>query len=568
MAGPARWALVSDGGDPLGAAMLTPPWNLFLSALPAGAAADIADVLAAAGIELPGVAGAADAVREFVDRWTTIHDVQSRLDRRQRAYVLDELLEPDILDGFARLVRPGEAPLLAAWWQRFHDEAVPRDPALDWREVATTQIERGGAWCWCVGDTPVSFAAANHMGDLARIGPVYTPPDRRGRGFAAAATAAAVRDALAQGAHHVMLYADVENPTSNALYLPTRVHRPPRRRAVRLHLTRLPGPPDRNSEEPRPWSRYGAVVPPRTRPRRLSARTAAIVLGVLCIAGCGRSTNGSDKIDAATITTTSATTVASTTSTSTTTTTTTTSTTTTSTVAPSSSPAPPTTRPPAPDTTAPPPITVPPPAPTTAPRRRAIDEVDSHGATRVITVVSPSWAATTATLIAWQRTATGWDSALGPFTADVGARGISNQKAEGDLTTPAGNFTFGIGFGTHPNPGYPLGWFRLTSSDYWDEGPASPHYNTHQTWTGPGPYPYANEHLIDQPVAYEYAALIDYNVPPSGNARGSGIFLHVSLGHPTAGCVSLPRGDLLAVLSWIGPGTRIVIAPRQALGAM
>ncbi len=219
VAGPARWALVSDGGDPLGAAMLTPPWNLFLSALPAGAAADIADVLTAAGIELPGVAGAADAVREFVDRWATIHHVQSRLDRRQRAFVLDELLEPGSLDGFARLVRPGEAPLLAAWWQRFHDEAVPRDPALDWSEVATTQIERGGVWCWCVGDTPVSFAAANHMGDLARIGPVYTPPDRRGRGFAAAATAAAVRDALTQGAHHVMLYADVENPTSNALYL-------------------------------------------------------------------------------------------------------------------------------------------------------------------------------------------------------------------------------------------------------------------------------------------------------------------------------------------------------------
>ncbi|HET8930071.1 MAG TPA: GNAT family N-acetyltransferase [Acidimicrobiales bacterium] len=53
---------------------------------------------------------------------------------------------------------------------------------------------------------------------VARIGPVYTPPDLRGHGYAAGATAAAAAGALAAGAAQVMLYTDPSNPTSNALY--------------------------------------------------------------------------------------------------------------------------------------------------------------------------------------------------------------------------------------------------------------------------------------------------------------------------------------------------------------
>lgn len=52
---------------------------------------------------------------------------------------------------------------------------------------------------------------------VARVGPVYTPPDRRGRGFGSSATAAATRDILDRPAIPV-LYADLANPTSNRIY--------------------------------------------------------------------------------------------------------------------------------------------------------------------------------------------------------------------------------------------------------------------------------------------------------------------------------------------------------------
>lgn len=52
---------------------------------------------------------------------------------------------------------------------------------------------------------------------FARIGPVYTPPDRRGRGYAAGVTARAARAILDAGATPC-LFTDLANPTSNGVY--------------------------------------------------------------------------------------------------------------------------------------------------------------------------------------------------------------------------------------------------------------------------------------------------------------------------------------------------------------
>ena len=55
-------------------------------------------------------------------------------------------------------------------------------------------------------------------GGVARIGPVYTPPARRRRGYGSAVTARATQAALQAGANDVVLYTDLSNPTSNAIY--------------------------------------------------------------------------------------------------------------------------------------------------------------------------------------------------------------------------------------------------------------------------------------------------------------------------------------------------------------
>jgi predicted GNAT family acetyltransferase len=53
---------------------------------------------------------------------------------------------------------------------------------------------------------------------VVRVGPVYTPPQLRRRGYAGSAVAAVSRRALAAGAARCMLFTDLANPTSNKIY--------------------------------------------------------------------------------------------------------------------------------------------------------------------------------------------------------------------------------------------------------------------------------------------------------------------------------------------------------------
>jgi predicted GNAT family acetyltransferase len=53
---------------------------------------------------------------------------------------------------------------------------------------------------------------------VSRIGPVFTPRDRRGRGYGSAVTAAAAELAYRSGTANVVLFADLANPVSNSIY--------------------------------------------------------------------------------------------------------------------------------------------------------------------------------------------------------------------------------------------------------------------------------------------------------------------------------------------------------------
>jgi predicted GNAT family acetyltransferase len=67
--------------------------------------------------------------------------------------------------------------------------------------------------------TPVCLVATGgRTPNGIRIGPVYTPPGRRGRGYASALTAAVSTVRLGSGARVCFLYTDLANPTSNRIY--------------------------------------------------------------------------------------------------------------------------------------------------------------------------------------------------------------------------------------------------------------------------------------------------------------------------------------------------------------
>jgi L,D-peptidoglycan transpeptidase YkuD (ErfK/YbiS/YcfS/YnhG family) len=188
--------------------------------------------------------------------------------------------------------------------------------------------------------------------------------------------------------------------------------------------------------------------------------------------------------------------------------------------------------------------------------------------TQLITVTARSHSTTYATFTAYARSHDHWARVFGPWTARVGYNGIARPgaKREGDGKTPSGTYGFEFFFGVLPNPRVAFSYRRARRYDVWDDDPASPNYNEwiDERYRNPGRDP----EPMDQRPAYDYAAVIAYNtkrVP----GRGSAIFLHVGTGQATAGCVSLPRTKLVAVLRWMRPGDhpQIVISvtrPRLA----
>jgi predicted GNAT family acetyltransferase len=75
------------------------------------------------------------------------------------------------------------------------------------------------SFLWEVGGEVVSYAVAGAPADgMSRVGPVYTPPAHRGKGYGSAVTAAASQWAVDAGAENVLLFTDLANPTSNSIY--------------------------------------------------------------------------------------------------------------------------------------------------------------------------------------------------------------------------------------------------------------------------------------------------------------------------------------------------------------
>ena len=202
----------SADGVVTGACLQTPPHPLLLTAMPRGAAAELAQILA--GRPLPAVNGLASDAAEFAAAWPAPAEVRLK----SRLFRLDELIPPAPMPpGQARIAEKTDRDLLIAWLTAFHE--TMGEGVHDAARTADDKITYGGITFWEVDGQPVSMAGRTRTeAGVSRVAPVYTPPDLRARGYAAAATSTVTRQALDSGATEVVLFTDILNPTSNALY--------------------------------------------------------------------------------------------------------------------------------------------------------------------------------------------------------------------------------------------------------------------------------------------------------------------------------------------------------------
>jgi uncharacterized protein len=71
---------------------------------------------------------------------------------------------------------------------------------------------------WEDGDVVSLAGTGGRTPNGIRIGPVYTPPDARRRGYASALVAAVSQAELDAGRRFCFLFTDLHNPTSNHIY--------------------------------------------------------------------------------------------------------------------------------------------------------------------------------------------------------------------------------------------------------------------------------------------------------------------------------------------------------------
>ena len=205
------WLSTGDG-----AFLQTPPHPLLLSEMPAGRVPELADFLAKR--PLPGVNALTADAAAFAARWRELTGARAEIGMRTRLFRLTTLVPPPAPAGSARVAGPADRDLLIGWFEAFQGE-VHGGVRENNEKIVDDKLSHGGLTIWEAGGRSVSLAGVtrNEAGAV-RVAPVYTPPELRGRGYGAAVTATVTRAAIDAGADDVVLFTDVTNPTSNALY--------------------------------------------------------------------------------------------------------------------------------------------------------------------------------------------------------------------------------------------------------------------------------------------------------------------------------------------------------------
>ena len=198
--------------------MHTPPYPAALTAMPASAAAALAGTLAAGRPAAPRRQRRPGRVRRVRRRVERAH-------RRARPRLPPHAPAPPRRARPARPAPAGPAVVagagasrpVVAWYEAFAAEID--EPPGDLRPQVDDRLSHGGVTLWLVDGEPVSLAGTTRaVAGAARVAPVYTPPEHRGRGYGAGGDRRRHPRRARAGVDELLLYTDLANPTSNRLY--------------------------------------------------------------------------------------------------------------------------------------------------------------------------------------------------------------------------------------------------------------------------------------------------------------------------------------------------------------
>jgi GNAT superfamily N-acetyltransferase len=225
------WLVVREAtGAVVGAGMRTAPFSpypAYLLPMPDAAAVALARALHERGDELLAVNGALPAIQICAGELARLGGGRVQISQHTLLHELGTLVEPDPVPGRLVVSTEDDLDLVVEWFAAFSgdaDEQAGRPRGSTGHEAPARadllrRIHAGRLWFWVddAGERVHLTGANGPSFGVARVGPVYTPPNQRGRGWASNAVAEVSRLLLAEGAR-VCLVTDQANPTSNKIY--------------------------------------------------------------------------------------------------------------------------------------------------------------------------------------------------------------------------------------------------------------------------------------------------------------------------------------------------------------
>ena len=226
---PCWFAAFVDRGQVVATAMRTAPFGEFpayLLPMSDDAAVLLARTLLDRDEPVLGANGALPAVQVFCEEMAAATGKRATVGQHTRLFELGELKEPAEVSGRLRPATVDEQDLVTGWYDAFMvdaDEQAGRAPGSSPHEAPEPdemrrRIESGRVFVWEVDGVPVHVTAATMPAfGVSRVGPVYTPREHRGHGYASRAVYEVSR-LLRQSGDRPCLFTDQDNPTSNRIY--------------------------------------------------------------------------------------------------------------------------------------------------------------------------------------------------------------------------------------------------------------------------------------------------------------------------------------------------------------
>ena len=210
------WLLDTDAGT-AGIVIESPPGRAAgISPVRREYAHALADAISREGHRLSGVSGDASATSAFAGRWTEQARTSAVVRDAQRLYALGCLVQPDGVPGRLRRAEPSERDMTIEWWSAFQAEIG--SPGGDVSLAVDSALSTHRLFFWDDGGARCLARATEPLGGVSRIGVVFTPLQWRRRGYAAACVGALCEWVRDEESANSVLYAQLGNPSSNAIY--------------------------------------------------------------------------------------------------------------------------------------------------------------------------------------------------------------------------------------------------------------------------------------------------------------------------------------------------------------